>query len=827
MLVQLLGLLFLLYFANSQPNNGEVVYQDTTVYGVVGKAVILECGSTVPDMYIWSFTKPGTEAIKAVVYDLGQGPKIQKLAHTLGQVTVILKSADVSIDKLPVAAQGLYTCQAFYDIENSPVVYYYYVHLTVRVPVTKPHLLVSDVSPVEGSTIWLQCNLDNGTGPIQYVWQQENRHGNISAFAQGNTGVVNVTEVNRNHTGWYRCLASNAVNSEQSDRIWLDIIYGPDIPQIDVTPYTVTERGYSALERETVSLQCQAQSNPPSQYVWLYNSSQVYTGPQLTITKVLRMHTGDYACLAQNTYLNTRSKKTISLTVYYPPDGSPSCSMEPAVNHTSLKLRCSWTGGFPSAEVHWANHLRRAGEEVDEGHDSDILLPSQDLFGNSSLFTCTGSHLALEQSVECSTRAYLPPSEPVCLAYVTTNKQYLMLSCSWDGGAPNALVWWEGPGGHETPKQENSNILNIRYGTARNGRPYVCHAKHPLLGQTKTCWLTLEAPVLLTQRRVVSVYEGTDVQLSCNLRANYLPTSQITWFNNHGLDILDASKYMLLRTSAWANLTVRDTDEAQDSGEYRCTSSNAVGGADLNVTLVVKKHPIPPNATLIRVMYIGRLRNEVELEWQMEGDAQQGWTGFVVQHRGLTERPGRRTINNESMGRTEERISAEVWHENIIQDPDVRIHIVDRLTPTAKYHFRVMPFNYRTIGHPSAAKTPAEPRSNNYPAVIGAAIGGMLFAVIFTVLLLMYIFRNRNNSPRLHDMLFGLRHSQSRENINFPEDEGVSEVEGGGIPEMGSSSSQGLKIPRAASPLAAADQGPPMGDNEPVNVTITVQATGS
>lgn len=94
----------------------------------------------------------------------------------------------------------------------------------------------------------------------------------------------------------------------------------------------MTERGYSALERETVSLLCQAQSNPASQYVWFYNNSQVYTGPQLTITKILRMHTGDYACLAQNTYLNTRSKKTISLTVYCecePSDLGPSCHPPP------------------------------------------------------------------------------------------------------------------------------------------------------------------------------------------------------------------------------------------------------------------------------------------------------------------------------------------------------------------------------------------------------------------------------------------------------------------------------------------------------------------
>lgn len=93
---------------------------------------------------------------------------------------------------------------------------------------------------------------------------------------------------------------------------------------------------------------------------------------------------------------------------------------------------------------------------------------------------------------------------------------------------------------------------------------------------------------MLTQRRLVSVYEGADVQLTCNLRDNYLPVSEITWFNNRGVDVQGASKYTLLRTSAWANLTVRDTQETLDSGDYRCSTSNAVGGTEINVTLLVK-----------------------------------------------------------------------------------------------------------------------------------------------------------------------------------------------------------------------------------------------
>lgn len=208
----------------------------------------------------------------------------------------------------------------------------------------------------------------------------------------------------------------------------------------------------------------------------------------------------------------------------------------------------------------------------------------------------------------------VPPAEPVCFAYATNEQQHLMLSCSWDGGAPKALLWWEGPGGQSKGGEENSNILILGYGTAHTGLPYTCHAQHPLLVQTKTCRLTLgqctclhtlfkrvflilprplpEAPVLLTQRRLVSVFEGDDVQLTCSMRASYLPANEITWFNNQGIDVHGTSKYTVLRTSAWANLTVRDVHESVDSGEYRCSTSNAVGGTEISVTLQVQSKTI-------------------------------------------------------------------------------------------------------------------------------------------------------------------------------------------------------------------------------------------
>ncbi|XP_028839939.1 V-set and immunoglobulin domain-containing protein 10-like 2 isoform X2 [Denticeps clupeoides] len=673
-------------------DTGEVVYRETTTNGVVTQAVILECGSTLPDVYIWGFTKPGTDTIRAIVYNFGKGPKMQKLAETLGDLTVISNSASLSITKLPLDAEGLYTCQALYDTPQGARLYYYYVHLFVLVPVSKPYIVLSDSSPVEGTSMWMRCGLEEGTGPINYTWEQETREGSVSTLAQTNISVVNITWVTRNHTGWYRCLAKNQVNQQRSDRIWLDIIFGPDMPQIDVTPYSVTERGYSALERETVSLMCQASSNPPSQYVWFYNNSQVYMGPQLTIMKILRMHTGHYACLAQNTYLNTRSKKTITLTVYYPPDGTPLCSIYPANNYTDLALWCFWEGGHPQASLYWSPFP--AGNNGQASSNVTLIQRGPDT-ANNSVFVCHGSHVSLNKSTSCSTRAWIPPGAPQCFAYATRNNEHLMMSCSWEGGSPRALLWWASSVGDMQGKsEENANVLVLRSSTIYSGKAFVCHAQHPLLAMTKTCMLKLEAPVLVTQRSVVSVYEGSDVQLTCILRANY-PTTDITWYNNLKQRVVDMpKKYLLQRAAAWSNLTVREADGLQDSGQYWCSATNAVGGAEIPILLVVKRYPMPPNVTISKIMYSSRQRSDIDLEWATNTDGEM--TGFIIE-RSWAPRSGR--IREDAI----------LWQTAAVDlEQDVRSYRIGGLDPTGLYAFRITAVNHRTIGHPSEPKTPGE-----------------------------------------------------------------------------------------------------------------------
>ncbi|XP_054586487.1 V-set and immunoglobulin domain-containing protein 10-like 2 [Nothobranchius furzeri] len=90
--------------------------------------------------------------------------------------------------------------------------------------VSKPSLLISEAAPVEKSTTWMRCNVENGTKPILYVWQYKNNSGSITTFAQGNSSMVTMSNVNRSVTGLYRCVSSNFINSESSDWFLLDVI---------------------------------------------------------------------------------------------------------------------------------------------------------------------------------------------------------------------------------------------------------------------------------------------------------------------------------------------------------------------------------------------------------------------------------------------------------------------------------------------------------------------------------------------------------------------------------------------------------------------------
>ncbi|XP_060702702.1 V-set and immunoglobulin domain-containing protein 10-like 2 isoform X4 [Hemiscyllium ocellatum] len=632
----------------------EVTYIESQVKGVIGRSVVLECGQSVPTIYIWGFTRPGFSDIRAVLYNYGMGDKLQKMASMFGDVKVLSDSAALVIDNLQLAAEGRFTCQSLYDTNDGAKLIYIFVDLHVLVPITKPSIQMSISAPVEGSAISLLCSVENGTGPLEYIW---NRQAALSTgpinVSETTESLLNLTSVNRNHTGWYTCTAKNEVNEVTSDRVWLDVIYGPDQPAINITPYALNSVGYAAIEQDTVSMTCSASSNPPSQYIWFHNNSQIYTGQQFVIERIARSQTGSYMCLAYNTVLNARTKTTIILTVYLLPEGRPSCSATAVKSLEYTMLSCNWEGGLPQASLRWANWRGNFLGKAERSINNQVL-----------------------------------PSSPTY-----------------------------------------------------SGKEFICQATHPL-SRSRACSIRLEAPDLLTPRNSVTVFEGSDVYVTCILKAAY-PTSEIVWHNTRNESVwLRPKKYLLHQETSWSNLTIREADGDHDNGTYWCTASNVVGSSRLSIQLLVNKYPTPPNVTISKLLY-GRQRTEVVLEWMTQGSGD--LTGFMIQRR-----PARRSLRVRGTTEVEQSMTDPYNPWQIVAssiDPAIRGHKLGGMDPRVLYAFRILAVNHKTTGYPSEVKTPADPPFSALPAVIGAAVAGMLIAVVGTVLVIQYIIRNRESIP--------------------------------------------------------------------------------
>ncbi|XP_063799855.1 V-set and immunoglobulin domain-containing protein 10-like 2 [Pseudophryne corroboree] len=786
-----------------------------TINGVLDRSVVLPCGEIDTSyIFVWTVLLRGTVDF----FPVARKDHVYVEAASLGSVS--LRGTTLVIDQLQSGAEGQYTCIAFKEepvITASTV----YINLTVLVPVAKPSLQIDEQTPVEGMSVRMTCTVEFGTGPVTYVWQRYSRTEGTFTIQEGADQVLVLSPVTRFHTAFYFCTVRNVVNEETSGWLQLDVIYGPDVPVITIKPYAISENGFAANELEEVTLNCSASSNPPSFYTWYYNNSEMVSSQMYVIPKISRSQTGEYTCLAKNVYRNTGTKMSISLTVYYLPEGSPTCTALPRNNYRNVALWCSWVGGLPLAQLYW--QLPSEEDIVIVSNSNATLVKSGTEIVNGTTYVCTISHPALKRDINCATKVVRPAGMPNCSAVATKLNEFIMLTCDWAGGLPRITLEWNN--NEIGDLKESSNIYVFKPDRTYNGKLFTCTALHPMIPQPAECHIRLESPTLDSPSLETSILEGNSAQLICNLK-QAIPSSEITWYDNLNKEIItDSQKYGILKEQGLSALTVRETSWNTDSGFYRCMASNAVGNTSVLIRLNVNKYPTPPNVTISKLLY-SRQRTEVDVEWLTKGTGD--LTGFMVQRQASV----RSSRSIPVIKRSVRMVSWDTVANYI--DPQIRGQKLGGLDPSIVYAFRILAVNHKTTGFPSEVKTPADPPDNVYPAAIGAGFAGMVVATVASLLVFQYIARNRERNPRLHDLFFRPAPEESRENIRNPEDaETAADNEEEATTSQDPSPAADAPAQDPVVPAAPGDSGVPLSqlsvadlpDDAPVNVTITVTAT--
>uniref|UniRef100_A0A3Q1GXH8 Ig-like domain-containing protein n=1 Tax=Acanthochromis polyacanthus TaxID=80966 RepID=A0A3Q1GXH8_9TELE len=197
---------------------------------------------------------------------------------------------------LPKDTVRKYICMAFNNVtgQNSSA----YFMLTVIAP---------DNLATEGYSYNLTCNV---TGPADHVYWMKNgeplHEDNTTVFFMDNK-TVSFIPLNRYDTGYYQCVAVNAVEKVTSAPHMLLVNFGPETPIIQGPAYAETG-GYAIFN-------CSAMSVPPSHFSWWYNGSMVANTSVFTAGPLSLNMTGEYTCMCSNNRKNKLGHNNCHLTL--------------------------------------------------------------------------------------------------------------------------------------------------------------------------------------------------------------------------------------------------------------------------------------------------------------------------------------------------------------------------------------------------------------------------------------------------------------------------------------------------------------------------------
>ncbi|XP_035612594.2 carcinoembryonic antigen-related cell adhesion molecule 5-like isoform X2 [Oncorhynchus keta] len=230
------------------------------------------------------------------------------------QFSWIFKDSQVAVGSefetgpLTLANNGEYTCVAFNNItgRNSTVS----KMLIVVEPVTMAMVKVMGAQPVEDYLFTLTCDTAGTIYSIQWMRNGWPLYADNRTDVSMNNNTLTFDSVQDSDNGDYKCSASNPLSNMTSPEYKLIINYGPERPVIMSPDIAMT--GYN------VTFNCSASSQPPSQFRWFFNGSQVATGSVYETGPLTLASHGEYTCVAFNNITVRNSTVSKMLTIIAP-----------------------------------------------------------------------------------------------------------------------------------------------------------------------------------------------------------------------------------------------------------------------------------------------------------------------------------------------------------------------------------------------------------------------------------------------------------------------------------------------------------------------------
>ncbi|XP_026875271.2 carcinoembryonic antigen-related cell adhesion molecule 1 [Electrophorus electricus] len=487
---------------------------------------------------------------------------------------------------------GSYTCIA----HNTVTLRYTTTNKTILIldPVSFATVLPSSNQPIFNMSFTLSCDI---IGPVDSTYWEKNGlylHSDSRIFLSNQNKTLTLTQLTLPDDGDYQCVASNSVSNMTSGSYRLMVNYGP---------WNTSVSGPAiAAVLSSVSLNCCASSQPPSEYTWYFNGSKVAEGTTYMTGALSLNNSGEYTCITYNNITSRSGKATWNLSVI---DIISSAMVLPSSNqpifNMSFILSCDIVG--PVDSTYWEKNglYLHSDSRIFLSNKNKTLTLTQLTLSDDGDYQCVASN-SVSNMTSGSYRLivnYGPWSSTISGPDIAEVGSSVTLNCSAPSRPPCEYTWYfSGSNVAKGPVFE-TGVLSLN-----SSGQYTCMAHNNITNRSSSATWNLTViegiySVVVTPSMLIPL-ASKDLQLFCNITGFY---SSIQWLK-------DGLKFNTTRT---ATVSMDNTTLAFqplliiDDGTYQCAAKNAIGNH------VSKSYKLTANYGPMNLMITVEVGNDITL----------------------------------------------------------------------------------------------------------------------------------------------------------------------------------------------------------------------
>ncbi|KPP60718.1 hemicentin-1-like, partial [Scleropages formosus] len=385
------------------------------------------------------------------------------------ETTLHQKGSQLLLANVHQNQTGNYTCWAYNNVTLRFATATTWA--TIIDPVSKVKIDATGQHPIVNENFTLSCGV---SGPVDFIqWLKDGwpLSLNNTTTLSGDNSSLSFSPVQLTDNGNYECEASNAVSNQSSPAYKLLVSFGPEQPVI--TGPAIAQAG------SVITFNCTASSQPPSQYSWFFNDTQVAQGSVFKSDTLTLASNGTYTCVVFNSVTGKNSSAVKELAVT---DAISAAKVEPTplrpVRSVNLTLTCEVTGSATTVEWLKDGHPLRPNDTVTLKVDNSSVYFSPVQISDEGNYRCIASDTFQNG-----------PETPVITGITTIREgDTVTLTCSAPSQPPSQYFWTFNNGINFVGM---SSKLTIHYANVSNAGWYTCMAQNWLLNTTSSTNITL------------------------------------------------------------------------------------------------------------------------------------------------------------------------------------------------------------------------------------------------------------------------------------------------------------------------------------------------